>query len=355
MLSHTWQELRCPGCLGKLWAGCEGLAPDAEDFLRCPRCLETFPIVHGIPRMLLAPIREALIGQDATTRDMARQVATARSFGFEWSHFPEMYEEWERNFLEYMTPHGPEFFRGKRVLDAGCGSGRHAYYAAQYGAEVWAIDLGPAVEVARRNTAEVDTVHVVQADLQQLPFAPESFDFIYSLGVLHHLPNPKAAFHYLLRFLKPGGEIQICLYWQPEGQALKRALLAVVTAIRSLTTRLPHRIIYAMSFPAAWMAFAFFVWPFQVLSRIPGLRRLAERMPMRQYARYPFRVCVNDQFDRFSAPIENRYTQAEVAAWFTHAGLENIDVRPNYGWVGSGRKPLAVPTQTSTEYTAADE
>ena len=78
-------------------------------------------------------------------------------------------------------------------------------------------------------------MHVVQATLHHLPFALESFDFIYSIGVLHHLPDPEVALRNLLRFLKPGGEIQIYLYWKPEGQPLKRAMLAVVTAIRHLS------------------------------------------------------------------------------------------------------------------------
>src|ERR1700750_1502005 len=123
-----------------------------------------------------------------------------------------MYQEWEQTFLAYMQPHGPEFFKGKKVLDAGCGNGRFAHYAAKYGAEVWAMDLGPAVEVARRNTANFPHAHVVQADLHHPPFPKESFDFIYSLGVLHHLPDPEEAFQSLLKFLKPGGEIQIYLY-----------------------------------------------------------------------------------------------------------------------------------------------
>jgi hypothetical protein len=59
---------------------------------------------------------------------------------------------------------------------------------------------------------------------------------------------------------------------------------------------------------------------------------------MKQYARYPFRVCVNDQFDRLSAPIENRYSKAEVEAWLTRAGLEDVRVRPFCGWIGTGRK-----------------
>jgi SAM-dependent methyltransferase len=303
--------------------------------------------LNGIPRLLLSPLREAMLGHGSNARKVdTRQAQTARSFGFEWSHFPEMYDEWERNFFDYMSPYGPGFFRGKRVLDAGCGSGRHAYYAAQNGAEVWAIDLGPAVEVARRNTADCDAVHVVQADLHRPPFAPESFDFIYSIGVLHHLPDPEAAFRRLLQFLKPGGDIHIYLYWKPEEQPLKSALLAAVTMLRHLTVRLPHWLLYALSYPAAWAAFAFFVWPYKLLRHIPRLRRLAEKIPMKQYAQYPFRVCVNDQFDRFSAPIENRYTKVEVEGWLKRAGLEDVSVRANYGWVGSGRKPASVAERT---------
>ena len=69
---------------------------------------------------------------------------------------------------------------------------------------------------------------MIQADLHRPPFALESFDFIYSIGVLHHLPDPEAAFQNLLRYLKPQGEIQIYLYWRPEGQPIKRALLSIV-------------------------------------------------------------------------------------------------------------------------------
>lgn len=321
-------SLRCPACNGSL-----------DSNLKCLSCNLSFPIENGIPRMLLPAIRAALQATDAATSFDAKQAKTALSFGYEWQRFPEMYAEWEKQFLDYMQPHDTDFFKDKKVLDAGCGNGRFAYYAGKYAREVWAIDLGPAVEVARKNTASLDNVHVVQADLHHPPFPLESFDFIYSIGVLHHLPDPEAAFQNLLRYLKPGGQIQIYLYWQPERRSIKSALLRAVNSARNLTTRLPHWAVHALAYPSALAAFLFFVWPYQIMKRVPALRSVAANMPMKQYAVLPFRVCVNDQLDRFSAPIENRYTKTEVEAWLSSAGLKKFQVIPNFGWLGTGQKP----------------
>jgi SAM-dependent methyltransferase/uncharacterized protein YbaR (Trm112 family) len=335
------ETLRCPNCEAALTA--------SDDALTCASCGDSFPLLLGTPRLLVPSLRQELLGKPSA-RPAARAVVdedtdaklrAAASFSFEWQRFQfhQLRADWEKNFLDYMQPRGPEFFRGKRVLDAGCGSGRHTYYAAKFGAEVVAVDLSDAIDVARANTGEIGQVCTIQADLYNLPFASESFDFIYCIGVLHHLPDPEAAFRNLLRYLKPGGEIQIYVYWRPEGWSVKRALLSIVDAMRCLTIRLPHRLLYGLSYPLAGLAYAGFVLPYRLLRSVPGTAGLAERLPMRQYADYSFRVCVNDQFDRFSTPIENRYTKAEIEAWLERAGLEKITVLPNWGWLGSGRKP----------------
>src|SRR3989442_4281722 len=112
-----------------------------------------------------------------------------------------------------MAPVGKDAFAGRRVLDAGCGKGRLLLLGAAFGAkEVIGVDLGPAVDAAAQNTADLDNVHVVQGDLTRPPFRLESVDLIYSIGVLHHLPEPEAGFRALSPLLAPGGRFSAWLY-----------------------------------------------------------------------------------------------------------------------------------------------
>jgi hypothetical protein len=78
------------------------------------------------------------------------------------------------------------------------------------------------------------------------------------------------------------------------------------------------------------------VWPYRVLSAL-GVRAHQD-WPLFVYTKYPFNVLYNDQFDRFSAPIEKRYDPDEVKALMTRVGLEDVTVRPCFGWIGEGRR-----------------
>jgi hypothetical protein len=70
------------------------------------------------------------------------------------------------------------------------------------------------------------------------------------------------------------------------------------------------------------------------------LHRVAGAIPLKAYADYPFKVCVNDTFDRFSAPLEWRFTAAEVKEMLADTGFADIVVLDNFGWTASGRHPL---------------
>ena len=265
------------------------------------------------------------------------KTATARSFAYEWQQFGHLRPEWRRNFLDYIQPYAPTDLAGCVLLDAGAGSGRHSHQAAEFGARVVAVELGEAVDVARANLPS--NVLTVQADVEDLPLAADAFDFVLSIGVLHHLPKTEQALAGLARHARPGGVVHVYLYWVPE-RRLHRALLAAVTAARRVTTRLPLRVVHALSYPIAAVAYAACVLPYRTLRRFGPTRRLARGLPLKAYADYPFGVCVNDQYDRFSAPLERRFTAEDVEAMMRAAGLEKVRVLPNNGWVVTGRRPL---------------
>ncbi len=284
-----------------------------------------YPVVRGIPR-LLAPDRR---DPEAFA---ALQERTRRSFGYQWTAFHDMVEAFREGFLTYIHPLGPEFFPGKLGLDAGCGFGRHVYYAAEFGAEMVGVDFSEAIEAARANTAPCKGVHLVQADIYHLPFAEGIFDFAYSLGVLHHLPDPERGFRALVPLVKPGGSIFVWVY-----STARPLLNALLEACRAVTRRLPHPALHALSLAAAGVDWAGFIGAYRLARRFPGVAGLADRLPLpriKLYARYPFQVSAADWFDRLAAPRRHYYGPDDLAGWAARAGLTDVRITPTgkYGW-----------------------
>lgn len=298
--------------------------------LTCTGCPASYPVIDGTARMLTDDTRPR--AESAIVR------RTSDSFAYEWECFGVMREEWAKNFADYMRPHTPESLEGKTVLDIGAGSGRHSIHAAGAGAHVIAVDLGDSIDVARRNLPA--SVLTVQADAERLPFAPGSFDLVMSIGVLHHLPDTERALRSIARYAKPGGHVHVYLYWMPQ-QRWHRATLRLVSALRRFTVRLPHRVLHALCYPLAAVLQVTLVAPYRALRHRPRSAATVAALPLKSYADYPFSVLVNDQFDRFSAPLERRFTADEVRVAMQGAGLEDVVVLPNHGWIGDGRCPAA--------------
>jgi 2-polyprenyl-3-methyl-5-hydroxy-6-metoxy-1,4-benzoquinol methylase len=105
-------------------------------------------------------------------------------------------------------------FAGKRVVEIGCGLGTDGAQFARAGADYFGIDLTSAAVGLARENFEVRGLQgeFLVADARQLPFEADSFDHVYSFGVIHHSPEPRAIVEEMHRVLKPHGTVTVMLY-----------------------------------------------------------------------------------------------------------------------------------------------
>lgn len=149
--------------------------------------------------------------------------------------------------------------RGRVLLDAGCGAGRFAEIALEAGAQVVAVDLSEAAYACGRTLERFpsETRLVLRADLNELPLREGSFDGIYSLGVLHHTPDPLSTLRGLVRFLAPGGRLAVWIYErpQPDVRCLQpRTWLRWLTSSWSTGSKLQlARLLTTTCFPLGWL------------------------------------------------------------------------------------------------------
>jgi SAM-dependent methyltransferase len=316
--SEIVERLRCPDC------GRAVEAVDNDGGIRCSA---------GHSRTMrdgYLDCSAAEVGEGSTARTFA-------SFGFEWNNFDDVRDE-DEGFAEvYFRDLDLGQLEGKVGLDAGCGKGRYTRFLAGHLGAMAALDGSSAVEAAARNLKDNPTVVVVRSDLRSAPFAPASFDFISSLGVLHHLDDPQAGFNQLLTYLAPQGRILLYLYSRPPRAGLRSTALRAAAALRTVTVRLPHRALKAISTPIAVALYYGVVVPGQYGER-RGIGILGG-LPMDAYRGKPLRSLVLDTFDRLSAPVEHRYVWSDLAPWFHEAGMVVDAARDETGWFILAHRP----------------
>ncbi|HEX8817043.1 MAG TPA: class I SAM-dependent methyltransferase [Terriglobales bacterium] len=319
--------IRCSDCQADLDENTSGLI--------CPGCAAKFPRVNGVLRFV-----------DAEKYGV--------SFGYQWTTYARTQlddaksHESETDFRN-RTGWGPEDLRGKLVLDVGCGMGRFADIASRWGARVVGIDLSAAAEVAAKNLADRQNTTIFQADIFSLPFAPESFDYIYSLGVLHHTPNCERAFKVLPKLLKPGGSIAIWLYsgynkWYRFSDLYRR-----------VTHRIPRKSLRTLCHVAVPLYYVH-----SALRRVPVAGRpasalLYQLLPVSLHPNAEMRVL--DTFDWYSPSYQSKHTYEEVFRWFESCGLESLrvlnesvsvrGVRPVGGKARHAREEISLASQAS--------
>ena len=170
---------------------------------------------------------------------------TQHQFGYEWERFPEILPLHREQFRRWIAPFKEEDFAGKRFLDVGCGMGRNSFWALQNGASsALAIDYDErTVAAARKNLADYPHCDVRFQSIYELD-EPESVDIAFSIGVIHHLAEPRQAIEKMVQALKPGGHLVLWVYGY-EGNEL---YLSVIDPLRKLvTSRVPAGVTHLLA------------------------------------------------------------------------------------------------------------
>ena len=299
-----------------------------EGELRCVKCGRAFPISGGIPRF-------------ASLEEVENEKrATAAGFGWQWTHFTQEDKRYAEQFLGWISPVTPEFFKDKVVLEGGCGKGRHTQLAAAWGArDVIGIDLSVAVETAYEATRQNPNAHIIQADIYNLPF-PRVFDYAFSVGVLHHLPDPKGGFESLASKVMSSGHISAWVYGAENNEWITRW----VNPIREkLTSRMDRRVLLQLSkIPAAslYLATKLLYGPLNKSKRGASIaRHLFYNDYLKSLASFGWQEQHTIVFDHLVAPTAFYLSREEFDTWWSDIRFRDVVIswHNKNSWRGFGR------------------
>ncbi|TWU09683.1 Ubiquinone biosynthesis O-methyltransferase [Symmachiella macrocystis] len=284
MNSTFYEQLRGPESGGQL-------RPDAEQSQLVDESSgDAYPILDGIPRFV-------------ASEHLA-------SFGLQWNKYEVAHDDEDRATFQAKTGMPLADLTGLRVLDAGCGGGRYSKIAGEAGAKVIGADHSTAVEKAAQLCGHLPDVNFVQADLKKLPLEPASFDFVFSIGVMHHDADTRAVFDSVAKFVKPGGKMAVWLYrrnqWWQEW---------INDSLRRRTTTMPAEKLEPWCRRGAW------------LGGLPVIGKTLNKIAnFSNHPNWENRVC--DTFDWYAPQYQYHHTVDELSGWFRDAGFEQLRVLP---------------------------
>ena len=232
------------------------------------------------------------------------------SFGDQWTTWEVAHRDEDQKTFTAKTGVEISDLAGLKILDAGCGGGRYARVCGEAGASVIGADHSRAVDKAMQLCSDLSDVSFLQADLKHLPLEPESFDFVFSIGVMHHDADTRKVFDAVARLVRPGGRYSVWLYrrnqWWQE---------AINTGLRAVTTRLPALVLRPFCHLGA------------IAGGIPVINRALNKVVnFSAHPSYENRVC--DTFDWWAPQYQYHHTVSELSDWFEAAGFRDLRVLP---------------------------
>ena len=327
MREKLLELLACPNCGGDILLAYASKYEEKqiiEAVLSCRKCEREYKVVRGVPRF--ADLEK--IEQD--------KLETAENFGWQWTHFTQEDVKYAEQFLGWMQPVEPEFFKDKLVLEGGCGKGRHTSLAAEWGAkEVVGIDLSAAVESAFQATKHLPNAHVVQADIFKLPFK-KAFDYAFSVGVLHHTPDPKKAFISLASKVKKDGAISAWIY----GAENNEWITSYVNPVREkFTSKIGQPTLYQLSKLPTLGVYLATKLLYKPLDKTSLGRRLFYTDYLTHLGGFGWREQHNIVFDHLVAPTAFYISKAGFENWWSEIGASNVEItwHNRNSWCGFGK------------------
>lgn len=322
MRKRLLEFLACPDCGSDIKGEFEVELLEGE--LECVGCRRTFSVEQGVPNLLPANLN-------------AESALVAEQFADQWRHYSERRAEYRRQLLDWLSPVEEEFFRGKVVLDGGCGKGRHLLATSDFEPSlVVGVDFGGAAYVAKAACAGRENVEVVRGDMLCLPFKEGVFDYAYSVGVLHHLPDPHRGFQQLVRAIKPGCYLSTWVYGLENNEWIVRY---VDPFRKKVSNKLPRPVLRGISKVVAGLLYAAihgFYRPWQRL--FPNVK-----LPLQAYllyiARFPHRELEVIVFDQLNPQIAFYLPRQTVETWFEELEETVIGWHNENSWRGFARKP----------------
>ncbi len=321
--------LACPSCGGDILLAYASRYEEKEiieAILSCRKCSREYSVKRGIPRF--ADLEKIELDK----------AETAENFGWQWTHFTQEDEKYAEQFLGWLQPVKPEYFAGKIVLEGGCGKGRHTSLAANWGAqEVVGIDLSIAVESAFQATRELPNVHIIQADIYKLPLK-KVFDYAFSVGVLHHTPDPKKSFLSLASKVKKGGAVSAWIYGAENNEWITK----YVNPIREgFTSKINQPMLYQLSkLPTlgVFLATKLIYKPANAVSK-PIANRLFYNDYLNHLGTFGWREQHNIVFDHLVAPTAFYITKDDFENWWKEINAQETEIiwHNQNSWCGFGK------------------
>jgi SAM-dependent methyltransferase len=267
---------------------------------------------------------------------------TVESFGEEWKEFYKFQDkELKRIGDQYFDIVSDEMSGNNKIAaDFGCGTGRWTKYFADKVGSIAAIDPSDAIFTAGSVLQETDNAFLYKASIDNLPFEDNYFDFGFSLGVLHHIPDTKKAMQECVKKIKPGGHFLVYLYYNFENRSwLFKSVYWLSNLIRLMVCKLPSsskKVVCNILAIFLYMPFVLFC---RFLRFIGIPEKFRKKIPLQIYERASFYIIRNDSLDRFGTPLEQRFSRRQIEEMMQQSGLTDIHISDSVPyWHAVGRK-----------------